>query len=106
MTKTVAENTGRVPATQVKKKGPRTARGKAASSKNGRKHGLTSKDAVHPDESAKEFEHFRDEIFSNLKPAGPIKVQLVVRIVMWLWRLRRIYWIETSDFKQACVARF
>ncbi len=65
MTKSVADNIGRVPATQVKKNGPRTARGKVASSKNARKHGLTSKDVVLPGESAKEFEHFRNEIVAD-----------------------------------------
>ena len=69
----VAENIGRVPATQVKKNGPRTARGKVASSKNARKHGLTSKDVVLPGESAKEFEHFRNEIVADLGPVGAIE---------------------------------
>ena len=73
MTKSVAENIGRVPATQVKNNGPRTARGKAASSKNARKHGLTSKDVVLPGESAKEFEHFRNEIVADLGPVGAIE---------------------------------
>ncbi len=100
MTKSVAEDIGRVTATQVKKKGPRTARGKAASSKNARKHGLTSKDVVLPGESAKEFQALRTQLGETLQPLGALEEELVERVLMCMWRLRRAYRVETSIYAQ------
>ena len=98
MTKSVAENIGRVPATQVKKMGPRTPRGKAASSKNARKHGLTSKDALIPEESVKEFQALRTQLGETLQPVGALEKELVERVLMCMWRLRRAYRVETSIY--------
>lgn len=100
MTKSVAENIGRVPATQVKKMGPRTPRGKAASSKNARKHGLTSKDALIPEESVKEFQALRTQLGETLQPVGALEEELVERVLMCMWRLRRAYRVETSIYAQ------
>ncbi len=98
MTKSVAENIGRVPATQVKKKGRRTVRGKTASSKNARTHGLTSKDVVLPGESAKEFQALRTHLEDTLQPVGALEEELVERVLMCMWRLRRAYRVETSIY--------
>ena len=98
MTKSVAENIGRVPATQVKKNGPRTVRGKTTSSKNARTHGLTSKDAVLPGESAKEFQALRTQLGETLQPLGALEEELVERVLMCMWRLRRAYRVETSIY--------
>ncbi len=100
MTKSVAENIGRVPATQVKKMGPRTPRGKAASSKNARKHGLTSKDALIPEESVKEFQALRTQLGETLQPVGALEEELAERVLMCMWRLRRAYRVETSIYAQ------
>ena len=80
--------------------GARTARGKAASSKNARKHGLTSKDALIPGESAKEFQALRTQLWETFKPVGALEEELVERVLICMWRLRRAYRVETSIYAQ------
>src|SRR5574341_1927219 len=50
--------------------GPRTAEGKARSSRNALKHGLTSEDAVLAEEEPDEFEALRQGVIDERRPAG------------------------------------
>jgi hypothetical protein len=79
-----------------KSTGPRTPGGRAASSKNALRHGLTSKDIVGYGESAKEFMEFYREQYEALNPTDAIAEAFVERIVICQWRLRRLYRAEAT----------
>ena len=76
--------------------GPRTAAGKGVSSRNALKHGLLSSQLVLPDESAAEFDEFRERFTNDLAPVGEVEAILVERLVFASWRLRRVVRIETA----------
>src|SRR5688572_7762519 len=72
-----------------KSTGPRTAEGKAKSSMNAVKHGLTAQSAVLPGESREELEALARSVHAQLKPAGAIQRILAERVVSVAWKLRR-----------------
>jgi hypothetical protein len=84
-----------------KSTGPRTATGKAASSRNARKHGhlaravLVNSHSLH--ESSREFKKVCADYYTSLKPVGPIEEMLVDRIVAAVWRLRRVRHAESGE---------
>lgn len=98
MARLVPEQSGVIPARLTKKMGPRTARGKAASSQNARKHGLRSTDVVIPGEIPKEFDDLLQDVRRDLKPVGAVEEELVEHIASSMWRLRRARRIETSIY--------
>jgi hypothetical protein len=69
--------------------GPRTTDGKAVSSQNAVKHGLTAKDAVIRGEDPGEFELYREQMLDELAPVGAVELVLAARIVGLTWRLQR-----------------
>jgi hypothetical protein len=69
--------------------GPNTASGKAASSQNARKHGLTSKQVVIKGENIEEFEDLKRSLYADHKPANSIEQLLVNEIAENYWRLMR-----------------
>jgi hypothetical protein len=74
--------------------GPKSADGKARSSKNALAHGLTARDIVIGDEDPEEFERLRMGLQADFKPASMIERELVERLAGLLWRLRRIPVLE------------
>jgi hypothetical protein len=76
--------------------GPKTAAGRAVASRNALRHGLLSSQVVLADESAAEFDEFRERVTRDLSPVGEIEAILVERIVFASWRLRRVVRIETT----------
>jgi hypothetical protein len=82
----------------AKSTGPRTADGKARSSQNALKHGLTARTALLPSEDPAEFAAFCEELFSFLQPQGALEEKLVDRAVSLWWRLQRIPAIEGALF--------
>ena len=74
--------------------GPRSADGKAKSSKNSLAHGLTAQDIVIADEDPEEFERLRAGLQADFKPTSTIELELVERLAGLLWRLRRIPVLE------------
>jgi hypothetical protein len=69
--------------------GPRTEAGKARSSRNSLRHGLTAKQAVIPGEDQAEFDQLHDDLIADRKPAGELEFQLVAEIAASMWRLAR-----------------
>ncbi len=69
--------------------GPRTAAGKAASSMNALKHGLTSRRVVMPYENQAEFDALLKDLMDESQPAGTLEIELVNDIAASLWRLSR-----------------
>ena len=76
--------------------GPRTPAGKARVSWNALKHGLTGRDVVLPNENPDDFESFRAGILTSLDPQGELEGALAEKIVVDLWRLRRVPIFEAT----------
>ncbi len=70
--------------------GPRTAEGKAASSRNALKTGLTGKTVLLADEDAALYQHHVETFRNELKPVGDRETELTQSIADAKWRLARI----------------
>ncbi|MFN8603846.1 MAG: hypothetical protein U0842_25495 [Candidatus Binatia bacterium] len=72
-----------------KSTGPRTASGKARSSRNATRHGLLSQRMLLDGESEREFKALRQGMRQSLRPVGEFEEELVERMVTATWRKRR-----------------
>jgi hypothetical protein len=79
-----------------KSTGPRTAAGKARSSTNALKHGLTSRTVVLADESGEKYEELRRNLYEELDPGSQLESLLVNRLVAVQWRLARVPALEAQ----------
>jgi hypothetical protein len=70
--------------------GPRTAAGKARSSQNALKHGLTARTALIPGESPEQWREHREGVLLALGAKGALETALADRLALTLWRLQRI----------------
>jgi hypothetical protein len=77
-----------------KSTGPKTAAGKDRTKGNALKHGLTAAQITVFDERPEDFEGFYSGLLTALIPSGALEEQLVERIAVCAWRLRRVYRIE------------
>ena len=78
-----------------KSTGPQTQEGKARSSGNAVKHGLTAKDrVVLADESREQFEAMRLLLLEEMQMGSALEKVLIEEIAASAWRLRRIARIE------------
>jgi hypothetical protein len=75
--------------------GPVTAAGKAASSRNATRHGLTSKQIVLPGEDAAQYDELRADMIATYAPANAVETVLVEEIAAASWRLMRARRHET-----------
>ena len=79
--------------------GPKSAAGKAASSANALRHGLSAARAVVlPDEDGEAYERLKQGVLADLDPAGALQEALAQRIVVLLWRLDRAARLEAELF--------
>lgn len=69
--------------------GPRTAEGKAIASQNALRHGLTAGKLLCDGEHRADFASFAEGLRGALGPADEVEEQLVERIILTSWRLRR-----------------
>ncbi len=69
--------------------GPRTPEGKATSSRNAIKHGLTAQQTVIAGENQADFDALLEGIAADRKPEGELEVQAVGEIAACTWRLAR-----------------
>jgi hypothetical protein len=77
--------------------GPRSAGGKAASSRNALKHGTFSAlPAIPSVERPEDWEAHRAGILTCLAPAGALEEQLADRVALALWRMNRVARFETA----------
>ena len=91
-----------------KSTGPKTKLGKARSSVNAVRHGLTAVKVVLEGESPAEFESLRTGMFQEFRPTSRVEQELVDRIASVLWRLRRVpafevallAWVEHSQSRR------
>jgi len=82
----------------AKSKGPATPEGKARSSQNALKHGLTAQFDVLPGESQDDFDALLDSHLSHYQPVGFLERELVRTLAITRWRLRRIPTLEFNVF--------
>jgi hypothetical protein len=80
----------------LKSTGPRTAAGKAASSRNALRHGLTAHQVVIEGEDPALFDALRGCFIRELKPVGAMEEFLVERVAGLAWRLRRVPLFEAA----------
>jgi hypothetical protein len=80
----------------VRSTGPATPSGKAASSQNAIRHGLTSAKVVIPGEDAAEYDAHREDLIRHHAPATAIERTLVEELAAASWRLLRARRIETA----------
>ncbi len=83
-------------ANALKSTGPRTAQGKDVSRRNSLVHGLTAEVLLLDHEDPGEFQLLRDALYEDYPPVDAIDVENVDRLVMTLWRMRRIPVFERS----------
>ncbi len=78
--------------------GPRTDAGKAASSANSTRHGLSSERLIMPGEDPAAYAALRETFLRDLKPATGLEHTLAEKVAETHWRLQRVYRLETSFF--------
>jgi hypothetical protein len=82
--------------------GPATEAGKARSSRNAVKHGLTSKQLVIAPGEEQEFAELHDSLHEQLAPEGAIEMSLFNILIHAAWNLQRFRTLEaqliTNDF--------
>jgi hypothetical protein len=76
--------------------GPRTEEGKARSSQNARKHGLTAAQLVIAAEDREEFDEFHVQLQTDIQPEGALQQILFNQLVASAWNLRRIGRMEAE----------
>ena len=76
--------------------GPRTAEGKAQSSRNALTHGLTARTVLLAGEDPEEYRRLRESMIAELGPEGALEPELVAQTVSVLWRMRRIPVVEAA----------
>lgn len=83
-------------ANAMKSTGPTSSEGKARSSRNAVKHGLTAAAIVLPGENKLEYEELRNETYAALMPETAIETRLVDQIVSIIWRQERVPMFEAN----------
>jgi hypothetical protein len=79
--------------------GPRTDEGKARSSMNSLRHGLTGKTVILPTEDPDQFEELIADYIRDFKPGTAVETDLVHELVVCRWRLQRLWNIESCLFE-------
>jgi hypothetical protein len=80
--------------------GPRTEEGKATSSKNALKTGLTGRTVLLPSDDRAAFEQHVKAYFDEYKPQGLRERELVQSLAETRWRLNRSFALEAALFSQ------
>jgi len=73
----------------AKSTGPKTEPGKKIAAQNALRHGLTARDIVSFDEKDGDFAGFHEGLRAGYQPTDPVEEQLVERVAICAWRLRR-----------------
>ena len=86
--------------------GPKTVDGKSVSKMNAIKHGLRATIDVLPDESAAEFESLQARVIEEFEPVGTIEAHLVRQVAVCLWRMERLFTIETGILLNSMIENY
>jgi len=82
----------------AKSHGPSTPEGRAKSSRNSLRHGLSAKSVVLPHEDPDEYEQLLEAHIDQFHPRTDVEMELIEAMAVARWRLRRIRTIETTLF--------
>src|SRR5258708_12103171 len=80
-------------------RGRKPPEGKAVSSMNAVRHGLTASRPLVPGESQESFEELLKEYMEEYEPDGPAERDLVHRMVVSKWREQRAWTVETAALR-------
>jgi hypothetical protein len=83
-----------------KSTGPRSAEGKATSSRNGLTHGLCASTHIVLGEDPEEFLILLKDLYDRFRPVGAGEEKLVQRIAADQWRLDRAFPMEAGIFRE------
>ena len=83
-----------------RRRGPKTAAGKARVSLNALTHGISSTRLVVPGERSTDWETYRRNIVDALAPVGPVETALAERVASAFWRLRRVTAYEEATLAE------
>ncbi|MEJ7606220.1 MAG: hypothetical protein WKF37_08115 [Bryobacteraceae bacterium] len=78
--------------------GPRTAEGKAISSQNSTRHGLTARTVVTKGENAQEYDQVHSGLLEQYCPGNDRELYFATEAIENAWRLRRAHRIEADTF--------
>ncbi len=81
----------------AKSRGPATPEGRAKSSRNSLRHGLSAKTVLLPAESHEQFQLLLDAHIQQFQPASPVEMDLVEAMAVARWRLRLACWLVTRQ---------
>ena len=87
-----------------KSTGPKTSNGKARSSQNAVRHGLTSETVIGPLEDPADYQAFELAVTAGYDAETAVERELVLRLASLLWRLRRATSVETGLLAIQCEA--
>jgi hypothetical protein len=76
--------------------GPRTEEGKARSSQNALKHGLTSQQLVISPEERQAFDDLQARHYAEIEPRGALQQTFFDQLVFAAWNLRRIQILQAG----------
>ncbi len=82
----------------AKSHGPNTPDGRARSSANSRRHGLTAKTVLLPGESSDKFKLLLADYVDQFHPATGVEMELVEAMASARWRIRRLLALEMNLF--------
>jgi hypothetical protein len=82
-----------------RRRGPKTAAGRARISQNAITHGISSTRPLLPGESSTAWAENHSAIVEALAPEGPVETALAERVAWAVWRLRRV-----TAYEQAAIA--
>jgi hypothetical protein len=83
-------------ANALKSTGPRTAQGRARSSLNALRHGVTGQVSIMTAEDRAAHDKFCQELIDSLQLEGPLELQFASSIAEDFWRLQRIRALEND----------
>jgi hypothetical protein len=83
----------------AKSRGPKTPEGKAVSSMNALRHGLTASRTILPGESQESFEALLKDYMEEWEPDSPAEIGLVQSMVVSKWREQRAWTVETAALR-------
>jgi hypothetical protein len=80
----------------AKSRGPKTAAGKAKSSRNAIKHGIFAKVIVLSNENAQAFDELTEDFVHRFEPRDGVELAIVEQMVAATWRLSRCWEMQTQ----------
>ena len=83
----------------LKSTGPKTEAGKQVSRCNAARHGLTAETVLSALEDAEDYQAFEAAITADYDAQSAVERELVLRLAIILWRLRRATTMETGLFE-------